>query len=154
MVKIYGHGSYIGNTGYNQHTRDFFRHLSKHAQIKFRNFTVGNTWDGMSSEPHNNEPYLNDVDKKLLFQQVLWNTDKTRSDYKMYEDQSKEFFYDLNIVLCEIGINISLYIYSIILISFSFFKFLSSASIYNPKIFLPILSPRSIAKLSETPPST
>jgi autotransporter strand-loop-strand O-heptosyltransferase len=101
MVKIYGHGSYIGNTGYNQHTRDFFRHLSKHAQIKFRNFTVGNTWDGMSSEPHNNEPYLNDVDKKLLFQQVLWNTDKTRSDYKMYEDDSKEFFPDLNIVLCE-----------------------------------------------------
>jgi hypothetical protein len=101
MVKIYGHGSYIGNTGYNQHTRDFFRHLSKHAQIKFRNFTVGNSWDGMSSEPHNNEPYFNEVDRSILYQQILWNTDKTRSDYKMYEDQSKEFFHDLNIVLCE-----------------------------------------------------
>jgi len=101
MVKIYGHGSYVGNTGYNQHTRDFFRHLSKHAQIKFRNFTVGNSWDGMSSEPHNNEPYFNGVDRSILYQQILWNTDKTRSDYKMYEDQSKEFSHDLNIVLCE-----------------------------------------------------
>ena len=101
MVKIYGHGSYIGNTGYNQHTRDFFRHLSKHAQIKFRNFTVGNSWDGMSSEPHNNEPYFNEIDKSILYQQILWNTDKTRSDHKMYEDQSKEFSPDVNIVLCE-----------------------------------------------------
>ena len=101
MVKIYGHGSYVGNTGYNQHTRDFFRHLSKHAQIKFRNFTIGNSWDGMSSEPHNNEPYFNEVDRSILYQQILWNTDNTRSDYKMYEDQSKEFSPDVNIVLCE-----------------------------------------------------
>ena len=101
MVKIYGHGSYIGNTGYNQHTRDFFRHLSKHAQIKVRNFTVGSSWKGMSSEPHNDEPYINDVDKKLLFQQVLWNNDETRSNYPMYEDSSKNFSPDVNIVLCE-----------------------------------------------------
>jgi glycosyltransferase involved in cell wall biosynthesis len=101
MIKIYGHGSYIGTTGYNQHTRDFFRHLSKHAHIKFRNFTVGSSWNGMSSEPHNNEPYFNEIDKSILYQQILWNTDKTRSDHKMYEDQSKEFSPDVNIVLCE-----------------------------------------------------
>jgi autotransporter strand-loop-strand O-heptosyltransferase len=101
MLKIYGHGSYVGNTGYNQHTRDFFRHLSKHAQIKFRNFTVGNTWKGMSSEPHNEEPYFNDVDRKILYEQILWNTDKTRGNHKMYVDPSKEFVVDVNIVLCE-----------------------------------------------------
>lgn len=101
MLNIYGHGSYIGNTGYNQHTRDFFRHLSKHARIKFRNFTIGSTWSGMSPEPHNNEPYFNEVDKKILYQQVLWNTDNTRSNHKMYEDTSKEFSPDVNIVLCE-----------------------------------------------------
>mgnify|MGYP006947663963 CR=1 FL=1 len=66
-VKIFAHGSYIGNTGYNHHTRDFFRHLSKHAQIKFRNFTVGSGWKGMSEEPHNDEYYFNDIDKKLLY---------------------------------------------------------------------------------------
>jgi len=101
MSKIFAHGSYIGNTGYNQHTRDFFRHLSKHAQIKVRNFTVGSTWTEMSPEPHNNESYFNDTDRKLLYEQVLWNSDKTRGNNKMYEDPSKEFYPDVNIVLCE-----------------------------------------------------
>jgi autotransporter strand-loop-strand O-heptosyltransferase len=101
MKKIFAHGSYIGNTGYNQHTRDFFRHLSKHAQIKVRNFTVGSSWKEMSSEPHNDEPYFNDTDRELLYEQVLWNSDKTRGNNKMYEDPSKEFLPDVNIVLCE-----------------------------------------------------
>ena len=101
MKKIFAHGSYIGNTGYNQHTRDFFRHLSKHAQIKVRNFTVGSTWKEMSPEPHNNESYFNNTDRKLLYEQVLWNSDKTRGNNKMYEDSSKEFSPDVNIVLCE-----------------------------------------------------
>ena len=101
MPKIFAHGSYIGNTGYNNHTREFFRHLSKHAEIKFRNFTVGSGWNGMNEEPHNDEYYFNDTDRKLLYQQVLWNTDKTRSDYKMYQDPSKEFTPEVNIVLCE-----------------------------------------------------
>ena len=101
MTKIFAHGSYIGNTGYNQHTRDFFRHLSKHTQIKVRNFTVGSTWKEMSSEPHNNESYFNDTDRKLLYEQVLWNSDKTRGNNKIYEDPSKEFLPDVNIVLCE-----------------------------------------------------
>jgi autotransporter strand-loop-strand O-heptosyltransferase len=101
MYKIFGHGSYIGNTGYNNHTRDFFRHLSKHAQIKFRNFTVGNSWEGMSEEPHNNEHYFNDVDRKILYEQILWNSDSKRSNYKMYNDPSKEFKSDVNIILCE-----------------------------------------------------
>ena len=101
MINVYGHGSYIGNTGYNQHTRDFFRHLSKHSQIKFRNFTIGNSWVGMSEEPHNNEPYFNTVDRKILYEQILWNSDKTRSNYKIYVDPLKEFIPDVNIVLCE-----------------------------------------------------
>ena len=101
MVKIFGHGSYVGNTGYNQHTRDFFRHLSKHAQIKFRNFTVGNTWEGFNETPHDNEPYINDVDKELLYEQILWNEDRTRGNHKIYIDNSKEFLPDVNIVLSE-----------------------------------------------------
>ena len=99
--KIYGHGSYIGNTGYNQHTRDFFRELSKHCQIKFRNFTIGESWKGYNSTPHDNEPYINETDKLLLHQQILWNDDKTRSDYEIYPSQEKKFTHDLNIVLCE-----------------------------------------------------
>jgi len=101
MIKIYGHGSYVGNTGYNNHTRDFFRHLSEHAQIKFRNFTVGSSWEKMSDEPHNNEYYFNEVDKKILYEQVLWIGDGKRKNFKMYSDLSKEFVPDVNIVLCE-----------------------------------------------------
>jgi hypothetical protein len=100
-LKIFSHGSYIGTTGYNQHTRDFFRHLSKHCDIKVRNFTIGSSWSVLSEEPHNLEPYINDVDKKLLYEQILWNNDNTRSDFKIYPDSSKEFIPDVNIVLCE-----------------------------------------------------
>ena len=99
--KIYAHGSYVGDTGYNQHTRDFFRHLDKHADIKVRNFTVGRSWKGYNETAHDNEHYFNNTDKKLLYKQVLWNNDKSRSDYPLYPDKSKEFTPDVNIVLCE-----------------------------------------------------
>ena len=101
MLKIFGHGSYIGDTGYNHHTRDFFRHLSNHTQIKFRNFTVGKSWEGMNKEPHNKEPYFNETDRKILYEQILWNNDKSRDNHKIYPDPSKEFVPDVNIVLCE-----------------------------------------------------
>jgi autotransporter strand-loop-strand O-heptosyltransferase len=100
--KIFAHGSYVGNTGYNQHTRDFFRELSKHFDIKVRNFTVGNSWTGYSENPHDEEKYFTDVDKKLLYQQILWQDNRqSRGDYPIYPDKSKEWQHDINIVLCE-----------------------------------------------------
>jgi autotransporter strand-loop-strand O-heptosyltransferase len=99
--KIYLHGSYIGTTGYNNHTRDFLRELVKHTPVKVRNFTVGNTWDGYNSTPHDNEPYINDVDKSMLYKQILYNSEGKLSDYDIYPDKSKEFFPDVNIVLSE-----------------------------------------------------
>ena len=101
MTKIYVHGSYIGNTGYNNHTRDFFRELSKYTQIKVRNFTVGDSWSGLSDTPHDNEPYINDVDNSLLYQQRLWVADGKMEDFKIYPSPEKEFFHDFNIVLNE-----------------------------------------------------
>jgi autotransporter strand-loop-strand O-heptosyltransferase len=99
--KIFLHGSYIGTTGYNQHTRDFVRHLSDLTDIKVRNFTIGKTWNGMSDTPHSNEPYFNETDEKVLYEQVLWNSDRSRSNHKIYQNKSKEFAPDVNIVLCE-----------------------------------------------------
>jgi len=99
--KVYVHGSYIGTTGYNQHTRDFFRELSKHLQLKIRNFTIGKTWDGLNDTPHDNELYINEVDKSILHEQILWNDNGGRDNHKIYYDKSKEFLHDLNIVLCE-----------------------------------------------------
>ena len=99
--KLYIHGSYIGNTGYNQHTRDFFRELSKYLQLKVRNFTVGKTWEGHNETPHDKEPYINEVDKNILYEQILWNGKGGRDNHKIYSNSSKEFTPDLNIVLCE-----------------------------------------------------
>jgi len=79
--KIYVHGSYIGTTGYNQHTRDFFREVSKYLQLKVRNFTIGKTWNGYNENSHDNEPYINEVDKSILHEQILWNNDGSRSNY-------------------------------------------------------------------------
>ena len=99
--KIYLHGSYIGTTGYNNHTRDFLRELSKHTKVKVRNFTVGNSWDGYNLTPHDNEPYINDIDKSLLYKQILYNSEGKLEDFPIYPDKSKEFFPDVNIVLSE-----------------------------------------------------
>ncbi len=99
--KIYVHGSYIGDTGYNQHTREFFRHLSDYAKIKVRNFTIGTTWKSYNLEPHSNEKYFSEIDKKLLFEQVLWNNDGTRSNFSIYPSEEKNFEPNVNIVLCE-----------------------------------------------------
>jgi autotransporter strand-loop-strand O-heptosyltransferase len=77
------------------------RELSKHTPVKVRNFTVGNTWSGYNLTPHDNEPYINDVDKSMLYKQILYNSEGKLSDYNIYPDKSKEFFPDVNIVLSE-----------------------------------------------------
>lgn len=99
--KIYVHGSYVGNTGYNNHTRDFFRQISKYLDLKIRNFTVGDSWSGYSENCHDGEKYLDDLDKKLLYRQNLWVKDNKREDFVIYPSQEKEFVSDFNIVLNE-----------------------------------------------------
>jgi len=101
--KVYAHASYVGNTGYNNHTRDFFRELSKHVDLKVRNFTIGKEWNWPSDEPHNGELYLNDIDKKLLIEQTLWTNKDTgeRSDFSIYKNYSNEFKHNVNLVLEE-----------------------------------------------------
>ena len=100
-LKIFGHGSYIGTTGYNHHTRDFFRELSKYVDLKFRNFTIGSTWSGLSDKPHTNEPYFNEIDEKILYEQTLWTPNGNRANFKIYKNPKKEFISDFNIVLTE-----------------------------------------------------
>jgi autotransporter strand-loop-strand O-heptosyltransferase len=99
--KVYAHGPYIGNTGYANHTRDFFRHLSKLIPVKVRNFTIGKKWNWPNSEPHNDESYLNDIDKKLLFKQTLWVGNNVREDFDIYQNHEKNFEHNVNIVLME-----------------------------------------------------
>lgn len=99
--KIYAHGSYVGNTGYNNHTRDFFRQLSKYCQIKFRNFTVGDSWKGYNETCHDGEKNLDNLDKSILYRQNLWVADDLRQDFSIYSSPEKEFTHEFNIVLNE-----------------------------------------------------
>ena len=101
--KVLAHTSYIGTGGYNQHARDFFRHLSKLIDIKVRNFTIGHKWGGMSDEPHNDESYLNDIDKKLLKYQGLW-VDENKGEmqsWDMYSNFKNKFEHNVNLILNE-----------------------------------------------------
>ncbi len=101
--KVYAHASYVGSTGYNNHTRDFFRKLSKHIDLKVRNFTIGKSWDWPNAEPHNGESYLNDLDKKLLTEQTLWTNVESgeREDFPIYQSHPNNFNHNVNLVLEE-----------------------------------------------------
>ena len=91
--------SFIGNTGYANHSKSFFTALDKLTPVKVRNFTIGDSWKGMSNNPHDNEYYMTDQMKKMLSLQTLWNEDK-REDYPMYNHDTNQKF-DINIVLNE-----------------------------------------------------
>jgi autotransporter strand-loop-strand O-heptosyltransferase len=101
IPKIYAHCSYIGNTGYNNHTREFFRQLSKQTQLKVRNFTIGESWKELNNSPHDGEYYFNDTDRSILYEQTLWNGDGNRENFKIYSSEEKEFVHDFNLVLNE-----------------------------------------------------
>ena len=42
-----------------------------------------------------------DIDKKLLHEQTLWNSDRTRTDHRIYQNHGEDFKHDVNIVLEE-----------------------------------------------------
>jgi len=103
--KVKAHCSYIGTTGYNHHSRDFFRKLSEKIDLKIRNFTIGKSWNWPNNEPHNGEPYINDVDKKLLEEQTLWTNQEKgeRAEFSIYKDYLNEFEHNIDLVLNETG---------------------------------------------------
>jgi autotransporter strand-loop-strand O-heptosyltransferase len=82
LVKV--HTSFIGTTGYNAHAQNFFTELDNLVPLRVRNFTIGKSWKGNNNTPHDREPYMTDQMKKILVEQTLFNADKTRSDYPIY----------------------------------------------------------------------
>jgi glycosyltransferase involved in cell wall biosynthesis len=97
-IRIFGHSSYIGTSGISHNFRDFFRALSSHADVKIRNFTVGKTWKGLNDTPHDAEPYINDVDKKLLNVQSLWDQNGALSSFPIYQKRPSNEPVDFHIV--------------------------------------------------------
>ena len=99
-MKILAHLPFIGTTGYANHARSFFCALNKHHTVKVRNFTIGNSWKDWNNTPHDGEPYITDEMKDMLIQQTLFNSDKSRTDFPIYDYDGK-YVPDVHIVLME-----------------------------------------------------
>jgi glycosyltransferase involved in cell wall biosynthesis len=81
--------SFIGQTGYNAHAREFFTALSKKIDLKVRNFTVGKSWNGLGEkksngnydDPHKGESYMTDYQRKLISEQTLYSNPSVHGHY-------------------------------------------------------------------------
>lgn len=101
-MNILCHATYVGDTGYNAHSKNFFRNFAAHHNIKIRNFTVGKDWRGLHNTPtHCHGRDVTEFDKKLLCLQTLWNGEGKLEDYELYGFKKGSFEYDLNIILAE-----------------------------------------------------
>jgi FkbM family methyltransferase len=99
-MKVFAHTSIIGNTGYNNHSRNFFKALDKIVPVQVRNFTIGSNWKGYNNdEPHNNEVYVDEQLKKMLVQQSLFTADKKYENFPLYVKYPNEGEPTVNIIL-------------------------------------------------------
>ena len=99
-MKILAHTCFIGTTGYANHARSFFTALNKYHQVKIRNLTVGSGWKGYHLNAHDDEPYLTEEMRDMLYQQTLYNSDNVRTDHPLYYYDGK-FKPDIHIILME-----------------------------------------------------
>ena len=97
-MKIKVHTSVIGNNGYNNHARAFTTTLNKFVPIKIRNFTVGDSWNGISSTPHEGEPYMTNELRDMLSEQTLIGANEESTNHFIY-GYDENFIPNINIVL-------------------------------------------------------
>lgn len=97
-MRIKVHTSVIGNAGYNVHAREFLTALNKLTPLKIRNFSVGQTWEGISDTPHDDEPYITDDLKSMLSEQTTLTDENELQEWSIYS-YDKNFKQDINIVL-------------------------------------------------------
>lgn len=98
---IKAHTSIIGDTGYNCHSRNFFKALHKKIPVQVRNFTVGSSWGGYDNDqPHDKEYYIDDVLKQMLVEQTL-TTPNGREEFPLYTRYKNGGEPDVHIVLNE-----------------------------------------------------
>jgi autotransporter strand-loop-strand O-heptosyltransferase len=71
-MKVRAHTCYLGKTGFAAHARSFFRELSKHVDLRVRNYTWCDTRE-----------YLNETDLAILDRITLTNHDGSRSDHNI-----------------------------------------------------------------------
>ena len=98
MMKVRAHTCYLGHSGYSAHARQFFRNLSKHVELRVRNYT----WD---SDP----TYFNDIDFKILDKITLSTPEGNYQDFPIsysfpqfhWANANRDFTPDVDIVLMD-----------------------------------------------------
>jgi autotransporter strand-loop-strand O-heptosyltransferase len=97
MIKVRAHTCYLGKSGFSAHSRSFFRALSKHVDLRVRNFT----WD---DNPH----YLNEIDFSVIDQITLSVPEGGHKDFPIWHSfpqhnwtASGDFTPDVDIVLMD-----------------------------------------------------
>ena len=96
-MKVLAHSSHVGNTGYNAHSKGFFRKLSEKVEVKLRNYTTSDNWSNTNIlDPHGID--INDVDRKMFHLQTLTYDNTNHFDVPLYS-HDKDFVQDVDIVL-------------------------------------------------------
>jgi len=99
-MNIYGHATYVGNTGYNGHAKGFFRAINKYCNLKLRNYTVGPDWKGLQEENCHGKD-VTEEDKNIICMQTLWNASGKLQDFPIFKKDISSFRYDVNLILSE-----------------------------------------------------
>ena len=75
MLQIKGHCCYIGETGYNYHSKGLFRALSKYNNLYIRNFTIDTKFipDEIDKLILSEQSYFDQVFKSLKSYAMPWN---------------------------------------------------------------------------------
>lgn len=98
---VKAHTSIIGETGYNCHSRNFFKALQNLTPVQVRNFTVPSYWNGyFGDECFNQEYYIDDQLKTMLVEQTL-HTDAGLKEFPLYKKWKNDGIPDVHIVLNE-----------------------------------------------------
>ena len=102
VVNVQVYCSFIGNTGWNNHVRDFLSSLDHSiVNVKVTNFTVDDNFKGLTGKkPFEHLDYLTDRHRSILHEQLLWD-DKTLKRFPIYSYQ-KDFKPDVNLVFAEV----------------------------------------------------
>ena len=96
---VKAHTSIIGETGYNCHSRNFFKALDELIRVQVRNWTIGHSWNGYTDdEPHNGEYYMDNQLKKMLVEQTL-STPNGHQEFPLYQSYHNDGKPDVHIVL-------------------------------------------------------
>ncbi len=103
VVNVQVYCSFIGNTGWNNHVRDFLSSLDHSIlNVKVTNFTVDDDFKSLdTSNPFDHLEYITDTHRNILHEQLLWNDNGTLERFPIYSYE-EDFVPDVNLVFAEV----------------------------------------------------